>query len=155
MAKEIERKFLLIGEIPYYIGQPKLIKQAYIFVEPSKHLRLRLVDGVAILGLKYTDSGVRDEFEYEIPYDDGIFMYKKSNLTVEKIRFSWDYKEIHFDLDIFPNGIKYVEAEFSDEDSANSFIADKAWDWLGEEITNNPQYSNIILAKGKLSFNKK
>lgn len=155
MGKEIERKFLIVGEIPFHIGEPKLIKQAYIFAEKGKHLRIRVSDGKSIIGLKYTEGLVRDEFEYEVPLEEALFMYKKSELKIEKIRFKWEHGKLHFDLDLFPNGIKFLEVEFPDEEHSKAFIKyyEANRDWIGEEITGKSEYSNIVLASKKLSFN--
>ena len=151
MGKEIERKFLIKGEIPYHLGEPTLIKQAYIFAEKGKHLRIRVSDGKAKLGLKYTGGPVRDEFEYEVEMEDAVLMYLKSDLKVEKIRFNMSHSGLHFDYDIFPNGVKFIEIEFPDEKTSNQFVKP---DWLGEEITGKSEYSNITFAKEKLTFSK-
>lgn len=150
MGKEIERKFLIQGKIPLELGEPTLIKQGYIFAEKGKHLRIRIVKNAAILGLKYTEGLVRDEFEYNIPFEEGMEMYKKCEMKVEKIRFSVKHEGFFYDLDFFPNNIRYMEVEFPTKEDSTAFIKPE---WLGKEITGESEYSNITLSKQKLSFN--
>lgn len=150
--KEIERKFLLAegSSIPIpAIFEKFKIKQAYIFAEKDKQVRIRLSRTKAILGVKYTDGLVRDEFEYEIPLKDGKLMYDKSNVKLEKQRLSFKRGSEHYDVDTYPNGYIVVEVEFKDEKSLNNWVKPK---WLGEEITNDSKYSNIVLAQQNLKF---
>jgi CYTH domain-containing protein len=41
------------------------------------------------------------------------------------------------------NGLVVAEVEFEDEESAKSF---QPPDWLGEDVTGDPRYSNQLLA---------
>lgn len=155
MGKEIERKFLImcgaVVPIPE-ISERMLIKQAYIHADMDKHVRVRLYDyepNVGFIGIKYTSSLVRDEFEYEVPIEDAQIMYDKSDMKIEKKRISFMIGDEHYDIDSFPNGLSYVEVEFKSlEDMKNWEIPD----WFGEEITGVKEYSNIALAKKNLKF---
>ena len=151
MAKEIERRFLIDSPIPWDMGEQKLIKQGYVFVAKNKQLRVRIVGDKSFLCLKYTKNISRDEYEYEIPLLDGLEIFGKCTLTLEKIR-----NTIHpmnhpyvLDIDTYPNGIVVVEVEFKNEDDAHSFVKP---DWFGDDITGNGKYSNIELAKQHLRF---
>ncbi len=151
MAKEIERKFLIKDSIPWDLGQQKLIKQGYVLIEENKHLRIRVVDNKAILGLKFLGEQVRDEYEYEIPLIDGLEILHKCTLRLEKIRntvspFTADYV---VDIDTYPNGLIVAEVEFKSVEDANNF---NVIDWFGEEITGKREYSNITLAGQNLQF---
>lgn len=155
MGKEIERKFLLMygTEIPIpETSEITLIKQAYIYADMDKHVRVRIYDyrpDTGLIGIKYTSSLVRDEFEYEIPIEDAQIMYDKSDMKIEKKRISFMIGEEHYDIDSFPNGLSYVEVEFKSlEDMKNWEIPN----WFGEEITGVKEYSNIALAKKNLKF---
>lgn len=149
MAKEIEKKFLMIGSPPVPYANPKLIKQGYIFTEKGKHLRIRLCEGKAILGLKYTTGPVRDEYEYEISMADGLEIYSKCESSLEKVRFTMNINDEHYDIDTFPNKVEFVEVEFESEEASNNWVKP---DWIGEEITNDAKYSNIALAQQNLKF---
>jgi adenylate cyclase len=147
MAKEIERKFLLKAgtsiPIPDEFAKMK-IKQAYIFTEMGKHLRVRIINKKAILCLKFTEDFIRDEFEYEIPLADAKVMYEKSDLTIEKNRLSFDSDGVHYDVDSYVNGFVFVEVEFESIKDMNNWVPPS---WIGEEITGDEKYSNISLAK--------
>jgi adenylate cyclase len=150
--KEIEKKFLLAEgasiPIPAVFSKFK-IKQAYLFAEQDKQVRIRLSNKKATLGIKYTEGLVRDEFEYDIPIEDGKLMYNKSTNKLEKQRLSFKRGSEHYDVDSYPNGFIVVEVEFNDEDKMDKWVKPR---WIGEEVTNDPTYSNIVLAKQNLKF---
>lgn len=155
MAKEIERKFLIMHgalvPIPE-ISERALIKQAYIHADMDKHVRVRIYDYESdhgFIGIKYTSLLVRDEFEYEIPIEDAQIMYDKSDIKIEKKRISFIIGEEHYDIDLFPNGLSYVEVEFKSVEDMEKWVKPS---WLGEEITGVKEYSNIALAKKNLKF---
>jgi CYTH domain-containing protein len=150
--KEIERKFLLSdgSSIPIPAKFEKFkIKQAYIFADKDKQVRIRLTKTKAVLCVKYTEGLVRDEFEYKIPLKDGKMMYEKSNTKLEKQRLSFKRSSEHYDVDTYPNGYVVVEVEFKDEEKLNNWVKPN---WIGEEITQDSKYSNIVLAQQNLKF---
>lgn len=151
MAKEIERKFLLDKPIPWDLGEQKLIKQGYLFLNKNKHLRIRVVGHSAFLCLKFTKNKTRDEYEYEVPLLDGLEMLGKCQYVIEKIRNTVKPLgcEYTIDIDTYPNGIVVAEVEFKSLKDSQNFIP---FDWFGDEITGNKKYSNITLAKQKLHF---
>ncbi len=152
MGKEIERKFLLAegASIPIPAKFAKFkIKQAYIHAEKGKQVRVRITTGKAVLGIKYTGDLVRDEFEYEIPMKDAKVMYDKSSWKVEKNRLTFQRGKEHYDVDTFPNGMKFVEVEFKSLKDMEAWVKPS---WIGEEITGVSKYSNINLAKKNLMF---
>jgi adenylate cyclase len=153
MGKEIERKFLLAEgtSIPIpRVHQKLTIKQGYLHAEKGKQVRIRIYDDFkAYIGVKFTESQIRDEFEYLIPLEDGELMYEKTEQKLEKRRLSFSRGKEHYDVDTFPNGLTFVEVEFK------SMKAMENWEkpsWLGEEITGVGKYSNINLAKKDLKF---
>lgn len=147
MAKEIERKFLLKkgSSIPIPEGYAKFkIKQAYIFAKKDKQVRVRIIGKKSFITVKFTEDIVRDEFEYEIPLKDAKVMYEKSSLKIEKNRLAFNGDNEHYDVDSFENGMVFVEVEFKSVKAMNTWVKPS---WIGDEITNNPKYSNIVLAK--------
>ncbi len=152
MAKEIERKFLLTkgASIPIPAEHYKLrIKQGYIHVEKDKQVRIRVYKNKGVICLKYGKGKIRDEFEYEIPLKDAKEIYDKCKWRLEKKRLSFNKDGENYDIDSFPNGMVFVDVEFK------SMKAMKKWkkpSWIGKEISNNPKYSNIRLAKKILTF---
>lgn len=161
MAKEIERKFLLSGKsaIPIpAVFEKRLIKQGYVALEKDQQVRIRISkygkENISEIGIKFIGELVRDEFEYVISNEDAKILYKKCKFTIEKERLSFEshfMKGVYYDVDVFPNGMKYVEVEF---DSVKTM---KKWEkdipqWIGKEISGIRKYSNITLAKQNLRF---
>lgn len=161
MAKEIEKKFLVNESLKKVVSEmiqgslpPKLITQGYIMLGENQQLRIRLVDSEAFLCLKYTEDLVRDEYEYKIPLTDGLEILGRCEFVVQKIRqvLIPDGNDVRFyEFDTYPNGLVVVEVEFDSAEEANNFERPR---FLGEEITNNREYSNITLAKQNLRFIK-
>ena len=163
MAKEIERKFLLSKEGKYELvfDDLQLIKQGYIFSNEDKNVRVRLVrplDGSenrrniftrGFICVKFTSDIVRDEFEYEIDAEDAISMYEKCEDKLEKIRMKNSNNKEEYDLDEYPNGLRVIEVEFKSVDAMKNWVKPG---WFGKEITTDSEYSNIVLAKKKMSF---
>lgn len=163
MSKEIERKFLLAKgasiPIPENFSKYK-IKQGYIFVGKDKQARVRLTHWADILVpsicIKYTDKFIRDEFEFDVPSDikEAKALYKSCKWTVEKKRLSFEFHvapKVHYDVDTFPNGMEWVEVEFTSIKQMKDWEKNKPH-WIGKEITGQAKYSNITLAKKNLKF---
>lgn len=153
MGKEIERKFLLTpgASIPIPRSFFKTqIKQGYIHAEKGKQIRVRITDNNGCsIGIKYTGELVRDEFEYTIPLKDAKALYEKCDWKIEKRRLTFKRGSECYDVDQFPNGVIFVEVEFKSIKKMGQWQKPH---WIGEEITDNPKYSNIVLAKKNLKF---
>ena len=152
MGKEIERKFLLgNGPIPIPRKHGKFrIKQAYIFADKHKQVRIRLTTDKAVIGIKFTENAIeKDEFEYEIPFSDGKEIFLKCVSKLEKKRLSFEAGDLKYDIDTFPNGLTFVEVEFPTKEASVRF---RKPSWFGKEITGVKKYSNINLAKQSLKF---
>ncbi len=151
MAKEIEKKYLIIEPIPWELTEQKLIKQGYISIEKDKQVRVRIIGNQSYICVKYFGLISRDEFEYEIPLMDGLEMFSKCKLRVEKIRNTLQPMDHSYtiDIDTYPNKLMVAEVEFKSVEDYHSF---EPLYWFGEDITGNDAYSNIALAKLKLKF---
>jgi adenylate cyclase len=152
MGKEIERKFLLAAgaSIPIPAKFSKFgIKQGYIHGDMDKNIRIRLTSKFAVLGVKFTQGTIRDEFEYDITMEDGKTIYDKCLWKLEKKRLSFKRNNVHYDVDSYPNGIVVIEAEFTSEEQMNGWVKPS---WIGEEVTNDGKYSNVVLAQQILTF---
>lgn len=135
---EKERKFKL-DYLPEWDAKEE-IKQAYLLVEEYKHLRIRIIDDKrAYIAFKIGYSQERLEYEYEIPYFDGLEMYINSELKLEKTRYKTSYENNNVDIDIYPGGLAIVEIEFKKE-------LNNIPDYCGEEVTGIREYSNISIA---------
>lgn len=146
MAKEIELRFLVDKTYIPATEPIGLLMQGYLHVDHSQQIRVRLIGtDKALICIKHMiGNGVeRDEFEYEIPYTDGIKLYNKCKHTLHKIRY-WDSTSegYHVDIDWYPH-IDLIVAEVELPAIDTKFT--KPW-YFGEEITGRHEYTNYHIA---------
>jgi len=152
MPKEIERKFLVKDSVKEAaLGRSQSFVQGYLSAEPA--VRVRLVDGVlgkGYLTVKGPGCLTRSEFEYEIPAVDAKELLALCHFTLEKERYHIWVSGHLWSVDFFTEprmrGLMLAEIELKKEDEP--FVLP---DWAGEEVTENPHYSNISLAKVSVS----
>lgn len=145
---EIERKFLLKNdEWRKSVTSQIHIKQGYICSEFERIVRIRITDSKAYITIKGKGMLTHPEFEYEIPVKDAEEMYslfcQKANL--EKFRNIVIFKNHKWEIDEFSGrhqGLIFAEVELQSEDEKIEFP-----DWIGKEITDDPQYYNSNLVK--------
>jgi CYTH domain-containing protein len=142
MAREIERKFLVKQErLPPGLPDGDELEQGYLSVDPA--VRVRLVatsDGTRHAELTIKGKGLlsRDEFEYPIPAADAEALLRLCSRSLRKIR----RKLGRFVVDHFKTrDLWLAEIELQSEDERFERPA-----WLGEEVTQDPRYSNTRLA---------
>ncbi len=148
MAIETERKFLVKGEFRDLAVKKYRITQAYLVVDESLTIRLRMTDENAVLTIKSPAGSSllsRNEWNLDIPFTDaaGIMQICIPGI-VEKTRYLVPAGKHFFEVDEFHGkneGLVIAEIELSKGDEP--FIRP---DWLGEEVTGNPAYysSNLI-----------
>ena len=146
MAKEIERTFLVTDDSFKAISINSVhIIQGYLNRDPERTVRLRIADDHAFLTVKGKTIGfVRDEFEYEIPFEDGMKMLELcSGRVLNKTRYIvpykghvWEVDEYHNDL--APLIVTEVELDYQDE------IIDIP-PFAGKEVSGDPRYFNSQL----------
>jgi adenylate cyclase len=145
---EIERKYLLKtmdwkGES---IQSATNIKQAYLFEDKDKSLRIRVRSEEAFLTIKMGQGLARNEYEYAISVEDAEEMFAKANLPcLEKTRYVILHKNNLWEIDVFHgkhNGLILAEIELSSIDEEVELPT-----WIGEEVTENPAYLNVQLFK--------
>jgi adenylate cyclase len=149
MATETERKFLVTGEFKHLAVKKINITQAYLSVEPDKTIRLRITDNEAFLTIKSRvelNSITRCEWEFMIPHNDAIEMM---NLCIPgkiiKTRYLIPIGKHTFEVDVFHEknkGLTIAEIELKSEDEQF-----EKPEWLGPEVTGNPEYFNSNLRK--------
>lgn len=147
MAKEIERKFLVKSTAYRDLSvEQHTILQGYLNRDADATVRVRICDGIAFLTIKGRNHGIiRDEWEYAIPDKDGREMLErcaKGNI-IEKTRyivhsggFRWEIDEFHGIHD----GLVVAEIELPAENTDFDLP-----EFIGEEVTGNPQYYNSNL----------
>ncbi len=145
---EIERKYLLKtmdwkDEIIQSISN---IKQAYLFEDHDKSVRIRVRSDEAFLTIKMGRGLTRNEYEYSISVMDAEEMIAKAELRcLEKIRYVVNHKNNLWEIDVFQgkyDGLVLAEIELARPDEQVDLPA-----WIGEEVTDNPAYLNVELFK--------
>lgn len=156
MAKntEIERKFLVKSDA--FIAQATTsyeIMQGYLCKDPEKTIRVRIRDTRAFLTIKSSllrDGIAKFEWEKEIDLADAKELMKiclpgaiSKTRYIVKDNGQWTKDKgdsLKWEIDVFHGRLEgrvLAEIELSDEDEAF-----ERPDWLGEEVTGQPQYYN-------------
>jgi CYTH domain-containing protein len=145
--KEIERKYLVgetILDVVKYL-QSKKIRQGYISDLDGKTVRVRTKGDKGYLTIKGKTIGIsRDEFEYEIPFDDANQLLTDFCAKVlEKERYELIVGEKKWEVDIFHGkleGLMIAEIELESEDEAFELP-----NWIEKEVSSEIQYYNSKL----------
>ena len=153
MGQEVERKFLLSGDgwrdEP---GEEKQIVQGYIAIGEMAQVRVRIIDGKsALLTVKDRSTCVeRQEYEYAIPAGDARAMLDlRTGNLIEKTRKKIWRGDLVWEVDCFSGrlaGLVLAEVELKGADDQMPLP-----DWVGREVTGDPNYYNVTLALGGLS----
>lgn len=156
MAKEIERKFLVIGDKWRELAKGTHYRQGYLNSIKERTVRIRTINDKAYLTVKGPTVGVtRMEFEYEIPYNDCIEML--DNLAekpiIEKTRYKIKADNLVWEIDEFfgvNDGLIVAEVELQSEEQKF-----EKPEWIGEEISGDPRYFNSNLVNNPYTTWKK
>lgn len=153
MAREIERKFLLVNSDWKALAHKKThLAQAYlndISKGGSKSsVRVRIEGESANLNIKSLEIGLsRDEYEYPINLEDANKMIKTLAVgpVLEKYRYLVKYQNHTWEIDEFLGdnaGLVVAEVEL---DSETEELAVPSW--AGKEVTELMKYYNISLTQ--------
>lgn len=150
--EEIERKFLVNREKLPALPEGSKLVQGYLAFEPN--VRVRTEEGPgddrkAYITIKGAGLVGRDEFEYDIPFEEAQQLLKLAQYSkVSKTRYRLPVAQapdLKWELDIFEGdnaGLVVAELEMPREDYSFERPA-----WLGEDVTLDPAYKNAALAK--------
>jgi adenylate cyclase len=148
MGVEIERKFLLAGDAWRALGEPVLMRQGYLSLDPDRTVRVRIEGGAGTLTIKGRSQGAtRGEWEYPIPLADAADLLDRlcQQPLIEKYRRRISHAGNTWEVDEFLGanaGLVVAEIELASEDQA----FDKP-DWIGAEVTDDRRYFNSSLIK--------
>lgn len=153
MSQEIERKFLVAGEVwrKAVVGQNKL-RQGYVGQSDNASVRLRVEEDRAWLTIKSREPGlVRSEFEYPIPVEDAeqLLAVAAIGRVIEKTRHIVEWAGARWEVDVFEgdlSGLVMAEIELSSIDEEVALP-----EWVGREVTDDPAYRNDQLARADQS----
>lgn len=146
MAKEIERTFLVDDDSFREMASFTFhILQGYLNRDPYRTVRIRIRNDSAFLTIKGKTIGCeRDEYEYEIPLEDGLEMLKmcegkildKTRYIVPFEGFNWEVDEYHGEHE----GLIVTEVELPTADAQVILPP-----FVGKEVTGDPKYYNSQL----------
>ena len=149
MSREIERKFLVKRELWHPAPRSgEYCLQGYLSTDPERVVRVRAFGDEAFLTVKGRQHGItRAEFEYAIPRPDAEAMLTQLCLQplVEKIRVHETFEGHVWDVDEFlgaNRGLLVAEIELPSADAPFTLPP-----WVGEEVSNDPRYLNVNLAR--------
>lgn len=167
--REIERKFVVHEENLPDLSQSGYmdIVQGYIHEIGGKYIfRLRQILYISKDGTFLSDehfqtikgSGFKEREEYEANIwknTFSIFWPLCKNKSIHKFRYEIPIKDSNRSafLDIYKNelkGLYTVEVEFGSIEECDAFVP---LPWFGEEVTQNPEYTNVNLALSGLPKN--
>lgn len=145
--KEIERKYLVNDEIMDVVKylQSKKIRQGYISDIDGTTVRVRTKGEKGYLTIKGKSVGIsRDEFEYEIPFEDANQLLAKfCPKVLEKDRYNLVIGEKKWEIDIFHGklqGLIVAEIELESEEELVELPG-----WVEKEVSSDIQYYNSKL----------
>lgn len=145
MGKEIERKFLVVGQAWRALAEGTHYRQGYLNSAKERVVRVRTMGPKAALTIKgITTGATRLEFEYDIPFSEAEELLELCEQPlVEKTRYKIALGGLVWEIDEFHGvnaGLTVAECELESEDQA----IDKP-EWVGEEVTGDPRYFNSNL----------
>ena len=148
MATEIERKFLVMGDaFKDEAFEAVRITQGFLSSVPERVVRVRIRGDrgfITVKGLGNATGMSRVEWEKEIPLDEARDLLALCEPgVIDKTRYLVQAGENTFEVDVFHGdneGLTIAEVELPDEDAAI-----QRPDWLGEEVTGDPRYYNVML----------
>jgi adenylate cyclase len=151
MAVEIERKFLVNGDLSFLdTCRNVFIQQGYLNIDPEKTVRVRTLENVAgksaFITVKGKTVGIsKPEFEYRIPPKDAEEMFKLcGDRVIEKTRYFLPHGNFTWEIDVFSGKhrtLVIAEIELKSEDDVFDIP-----EWIGREVTTDHAYSNSSLA---------
>ncbi len=148
MAKEIERKFLVLND--NYKKQSKgiLYKQGFLSTHKDRVVRIRLVGSKGYLTVKGITKNIsRCEFEYEIPLKEAEYMLNElcEKPIIIKYRYKIPMGNFVWEVDEFQEenkGLVIAEIELEEEKQKYPIPS-----WLGKEVSSDPKYFNANLVR--------
>lgn len=147
MAKEIERKFLVDLsklDLTKLTNWTTSIKQGYLATEGST-VRIRIEDTKGFITIKGKTSNItRNEFEYEIPYNDAVELMKMcGDKVLIKKRTMVKFNRRYWSVDVFEgdnDGLIVAEIELKNEKEKFALPP-----WVTREVYDNRYFnSNLV-----------
>ena len=149
MPTEIERKYLIANDNwKTYADEGKHMIQGYMASNEHSSIRIRVNNDNANLNIKSNTIGIqRSEYDYPIPLDEAMELLNTlcDQPLIEKTRYHVNHEGHLWEIDVFAGdneGLVVAEIELASAD--DEFILP---DWIGQEVSDDPRYYNVCLAK--------
>jgi len=149
MPIEIERKFLLRNaDWQLDANQGAQYEQGYIAGSELASVRIRTEGEDAFINIKSATLGVtRQEYEYPVPLDEAqeILSSLCAKPLIKKTRYIVHDHGNEWEVDVFAGeneGLIVAEIELQSEDQSFELPS-----WCGREVSDDPRYYNVNLAK--------
>jgi adenylate cyclase len=147
MPLEIERKFLVRSDAWRGSADAVQIRQGYIASSPILSVRIRRAGTQGFITVKGGQGLVRAEYEYPIPPEEADEMLDTlcARPLLEKRRHRVPFAGAVWEVDEFEGslaGLIVAEIELS---HAGQIV--ELPGWIGREVTDDPRYLNVNLAK--------
>ena len=147
--REIERKFLVIGDAWRAGARALACRQGYLLATPELTIRVRVMGDDAWLTLKGRTEGIsRAEFELPMPPAQAADILERlcpPAAIIEKTRHVTTYAGRTWEIDEFAGanrGLVVAEVELESEDAPLAVPP-----WAGAEVSTDPRYLNANLIR--------
>jgi len=146
---EIERKYLVNNgrwQGLYNPADSAFMQQSYLSADPKCSVRVRVTEKTAFITIKGESAGIsREEFEYNIPFEDGLNLLRlPGTAIIMKRRYEVEYEGYVWQVDEFlgdNEGLIMAEVELKSD------AEQPQWpDWVDREVSGDPRYFNLQLA---------
>ena len=147
--REIERKFL-VRKLPDKLDDfsHAQIEQGYLaLAADGVQVRMRQAGANLSLTYKRNQEDAREEREITLtPEQFAILWPATAARRLRKTRYDIPLDHLVVEIDVYHGrheGLIVAEVEFADEAEARAF---EPPDWLGDDVSHDPRYSNQLLA---------
>ena len=147
--REIERKFL-VRKLPDKVEDfpHAQIEQGYLaLAADGVQVRLRKAGESLSLTYKRNQEDAREEREITLtPEQFAILWPATAERRLSKTRYDIPLSHLVIEIDVYHGrheGLIVAEVEFADKAEARAF---QPPDWLGDDVSHDPRYSNQLLA---------
>ncbi|MCM1449499.1 MAG: CYTH domain-containing protein [Clostridiales bacterium] len=149
MAKEIERKFLVVDKSYRELATDTVeIKQGYISRDPQRTVRVRIKGSNAYITVKgITEGCTRDEWEFPIDIDDARQMLQRvcQGRIIDKTRYIVPVGQLVWEIDEFHRELSPLVVAEVELPSPDYVIDDYMPCFVGREVTGDKRYYNSML----------
>lgn len=159
-----QHKFLVKGidvEKLASIASKVVIKQDYLKCDEDTEYRVRRIEQNGICSyhfsvIKKCVNGIReiltDEVISESAYQSLLLTKSDNSASLTKARYSFVHDQQYFKLDIFDDDMCILEVNLTKE---NPNVSIPEFVCVVEDVTNNEEYQNINIARGKMTTYEK